>query len=149
MYLKYILTGIALIIGGLLAVQGSINSQLGGILKSPTQAAFVSFFVGTITLFALNIVMRTELPSKALIAEMPLYLFIGGIIGAIYVSSAIILIPKIGVATMLGASIGGQMIVASVIDHYGLFNVAVHAVSPGRIIGIVLLIIGVLLVQRF
>ena len=149
MYLKYILTGIALLIGGLLAVQGSINSQLGGILKSPIQAAFVSFFVGTITLFVLNIAMRTELPPKALIAEMPLYLFIGGVMGAIYVSSAIILIPKIGVATMLGASIGGQMIVASIIDHYGFFNIPVHAVSPGRVIGIVLLIVGVFLIQRF
>jgi len=149
MYLKYVLTGVALLIGGLLAVQGSINSQLGGILKSPYLAAFVSFFVGTLTLFVLNVLMRTELPTKAAVVEMPLYLFVGGIMGAIYVSSAIILIPKIGVATMLGASIGGQMIVASIIDHYGFFNLAVHSISPGRIIGIILLIIGVFLIQRF
>jgi len=149
MYLKYILTGIALLIGGLLAVQGSINSQLGGILKNPLQAAFVSFFIGTLTLFVLNVLMRTELPTKAVIVEIPIYLFIGGIVGAIYVSSAIILIPKIGVATMLGASIGGQMIVASIIDHFGFFNLAVHPISMGRILGIVLLIIGVFLIQRF
>lgn len=149
MYLKYILTGVALLIGGLLAIQGSINSQLGGILKNPFLAAFVSFFVGTITLFVLNVLIRSELPAKETIASIPLYLFIGGIIGAIYVSSAIILIPKIGVATMLGASIGGQMIVASIIDHYGFFNIAVHPVSPGRIIGIIFLIIGVILMQRF
>jgi len=149
MYLKYILTGIALIIGGLLAVQGSINSQLGSILKNPLQAAFISFFVGTVTLFVLNVLMRTELPTKSFIAEMPIYLFVGGIMGAIYVSSAIILIPKIGVATMLGASIGGQMIVASIIDHYGFFNIPVHAISPGRIVGILLLIAGVFLIQRF
>ncbi|TRX72375.1 DMT family transporter [Carboxylicivirga sp. M1479] len=149
MYLKYILTGIALIIGGLLAVQGSINSQLGGILKNPLQAAFVSFLIGTLTLFVLNVLMRAEIPTKEIVSAMPLYLFIGGIIGAVYVSSAIILIPKIGVATMLGASIGGQMIVASIIDHYGFFNINVHAISPGRIIGIILLIIGVFLIQRF
>ncbi len=149
MYLKYILTGVALLIGGLLAVQGSINSQLGGILKSPFLAAFISFFVGTLTLFVLNVLMRAELPPKAIIAEIPLYLFIGGVIGAIYVSSAIILIPKIGVATMLGASIGGQMIVASIIDHYGFFNIAIHPISTGRIVGILLLIVGVFLIERF
>jgi transporter family-2 protein len=149
MYLKYILTGVALLIGGLLAVQGSINSQLGGILKSPFLAAFISFSVGTLTLLALNVLVRTELPTKELLSSMPYYLFLGGIIGAIYVSSAIILIPKIGVATMLGASIGGQMIVASIIDHYGFFNVAIHPISSGRIIGILLLIIGVFLIERF
>ncbi len=149
MYLKYILTGVALLIGGLLAVQGSINSQLGGILKNPLQAAFVSFFIGTLTLFVLNVIMRAELPVKETWVEIPLFLFVGGVIGAIYVSSAIILIPKIGVVTMLGASIGGQMVVASIIDHYGFFNVAVHSISPGRIIGIILLIIGVFLIQRF
>ncbi|MCT4589954.1 MAG: DMT family transporter [Carboxylicivirga sp.] len=149
MYLKYILTGIALLIGGLLSVQGSINSQLGSILKSPTQAAFVNFFVGTLVLLAINVAIKTELPAKETIKDLPLYLFIGGIMGAIYVSSAIILIPKIGVATMLGASIGGQMIVASIIDHYGFFNIPVHAISPGRVIGIILLIAGVFLIQRF
>ncbi|WP_430816731.1 DMT family transporter [Carboxylicivirga sp. RSCT41] len=149
MYFKYILTGIALLIGGLLAVQGSINSQLGGILKSPFLAAFISFSVGTLTLLALNVLVRTELPGKELLSSMPIYLFLGGIIGAIYVSSAIILIPKIGVATMLGASIGGQMIVASIIDHYGWFNVAIHQISAGRIIGILLLIVGVYLIERF
>ncbi|MBS2213675.1 DMT family transporter [Carboxylicivirga mesophila] len=149
MYLKYILTGIALLIGGLLAVQGSINSQLGGLLKNPLQAAFVNFFVGTIILLAINVFAKTDLPAKETIKAIPLYLFIGGVMGAVYVSSAIILIPKIGVATMLGASIGGQMIVASIIDHYGFFNITVHAISPGRIAGIILLIIGVFLIQRF
>ncbi|MCG8579547.1 MAG: DMT family transporter [Bacteroidales bacterium] len=149
MYFKYILTGIALLIGGLLAVQGSINSQLGGILKSPFLAAFISFSVGTLTLLALNVLVRTELPTRELLSSMPVYLFLGGIIGAIYVSSAIILIPKIGVATMLGASIGGQMIVASIIDHNGWFNVAIHQISVGRIIGILLLIVGVYLIERF
>jgi len=149
MYLKYILTGVALLIGGLLAVQGSINSQLGNILKNPFQAAFISFLVGTLTLFVLNVLMREGLPTKTTVAEMPLYLFVGGVIGAIYVSSAIILIPKIGVATMLGASIGGQMVVASIIDHYGFFGMATHSISPGRIFGIILLIIGVVLIQRY
>ncbi len=149
MYLKYILTGIALLIGGLLAVQGSINSQLGGLLKSPLQAAFVNFFVGTLILLAINVATKTGIPEKETVEAIPLYLFVGGVMGAVYVSSAIILIPKIGVATMLGASIGGQMIVASIIDHYGYFNIAVHTISPGRIIGIVLLIIGVFLIQRF
>lgn len=64
-------------------------------------------------------------------------------------SSVVILIPKIGVATMLGATIGGQMILAAIIDHYGFFNLTPHPISLGRIIGIIFLIAGIFLIQRF
>jgi len=149
MYIKYILTAVAIFIGGLLAVQGSMNSQLGGYLKQPLQASFVNFFVGTICLLAVNLLMRTGMPKASLLSQIPLYLFFGGILGAIFVSSVVILIPKIGVSTLLGATIGGQMIVASIIDHYSFFNVDVHPISIGRTAGILCLIIGIFLIQRF
>lgn len=148
MYLKYVLTTIAILIGGLLAVQGSMNAQLGGYLKHPLQASFTNFLVGTICLLLVNLVLRTELPKMNVLAQIPIYLFAGGILGAIFVSSVVILIPKIGVATMLGATIGGQMIVASIIDHYGWFNVSIQPISLGKVFGIILIIGGVFLIQR-
>jgi len=149
MYLKYILTSIAVLIGGLLAVQGSINSQLGGYLKHPLQASFTNFLVGTIALLLMNLILRTEIPKANVLTQVPIYLFFGGVLGAIFVSSVVILIPKIGVATMLGATIGGQMIVASIIDHFGWFNVSPQPISIGKIIGIACLIVGVFFIQRF
>lgn len=146
---KYALTAIALLIGGLLAVQGSMNSQLGTYLKHPLQASFTNFLVGTICLLLINVLLRTELPKASLLTQVPIYLFFGGILGAIFVSSVVILIPKIGVSTMLGATIGGQMIVASIIDHYGWFNVATHPFSLGRLAGIICLLAGIFLIQRF
>ncbi len=149
MYIKYVLTTIAILIGGLLAVQGSINSQLGGFLKHPIQASFTNFLVGTICLFILNLILRTEVPKAEVLSQIPVYLFFGGILGAIFVSSVVILIPKIGVATMLGATIGGQMIVATVIDHFGWFSVNPQPVSIGKIAGILFIIVGVFFIQRF
>jgi transporter family-2 protein len=49
---------------------------------------------------------------------------------------------------MLAASIAGQLIVASIIDHYGFFNVTVHPVSLSRITGIIMLLLGIFLIQR-
>jgi len=149
MYTKYLLVGIALIIGGLLSVQGSINSHLGGFLKHPLQAAFVNFFVGTIALFVLNIILKTEIPGIKELSRVPLYLFFGGLLGAIYVTSAVVLIPKIGVTSMLAASIAGQLIISSIIDHFGFFNVPMHPISIGRMAGIVLLATGIFFIQRF
>ncbi len=145
---KYVFIIAALLIGGFLSVQGSLNAHLSSFLKHPLQASLTNFLVGTIVLILLNVILRTNIPSFAEIKSIPWYLFLGGAIGAMFVTSVVLLIPRIGVTTMLAASIGGQLIVASVIDHYGFFNVAMHPISLHRVAGILMLIVGILLIQR-
>ncbi|WP_462317838.1 DMT family transporter [Marinilabilia sp.] len=145
---KYILIFAALIIGGFLSVQGSINAQLSSFLKHPLQASLTNFLVGTVILILLNIILKTSMPSLAEMKTVPWYLFLGGAIGAMFVTSVVLLIPRIGVTTMLAASIAGQLIVAAVIDHFGFFNVAVHPISLSRVAGIIMLILGIVLIQR-
>ncbi|MGQ1889661.1 DMT family transporter [Thermophagus sp. OGC60D27] len=145
---KYVLVLTALLIGGFLSIQGSINAQLSSYLKHPLQASLTNFMVGSVVLIFLNIFLRTSIPSLHEVKSIPWYLFLGGAIGAMFVTSVVLLIPRIGVTTMLAASIAGQLIVAAVIDHYGFFNVAVHPVSLSRIAGILMLILGIFLIQR-
>lgn len=147
--LKYIYTLIVVFIGCFLAIQGSINTQLTTYLKHPLQGAFVNFLVGTICLLGLNVVFKTQIPEMGSIKSAPWYLFVGGFLGAIFVSSVIFFIPKIGVTTVLAASIAGQLIAASIIDHYGFFGISVHSINTGRIMGILLLLSGIYLIQRF
>ncbi|SFE30830.1 DMT family transporter [Thermophagus xiamenensis] len=145
---KYIFVIIALLVGGFLSIQGSINAQLSSFLRHPLQASLTNFVVGTIVLIMLNVILRTTMPTVNELRMVPWHLFLGGVIGAMFVTSVVLLIPKIGVTTMLAASIAGQLIVATVIDHFGYFNVAIHPVSLSRIAGIIMLIIGIFLIQR-
>jgi transporter family-2 protein len=145
---KYIFIFAALIIGGFLSIQGSINAQLASFLKHPLQASLTNFLVGTIILIFLNVVLRTSIPSMTEMKAVPWYLFLGGAIGAMFVTSVVLLIPQIGVTTMLAASIAGQLIIAAIIDHYGFFGINVHAISLSRVAGIVLLIVGIFLIQK-
>ncbi|WP_235207939.1 DMT family transporter [Saccharicrinis fermentans] len=147
--MKYIYTLIVLIIGCFLAIQGSINTQLTSYLKHPLQGALVNFLVGTITLVGLNIIFKTHIPDWAHVKTAPIYLFLGGCLGAIFVSSVIFFIPKIGVTTVLAASIAGQLIAASIIDHYGFFGFTVHTISAGKVIGILLLLAGIFMIQKY
>ncbi len=148
-YIKFLFTIIVLVIGCFAAIQGSINTQLTTYLKNPLQGALVNFLVGTICLIALNFIFRTQIPDWNLVKTAPWYLFIGGMLGAIFVSSSIFFISKIGVTTVLAASIAGQLIAAAVIDHYGYFGLTVHPISVQRIIGIVLLLSGIFLIQKY
>ncbi|MCW3805179.1 DMT family transporter [Plebeiibacterium marinum] len=147
--MKLIYTLIVLFIGCLLAIQGSINTQLTTFLKHPLQGAFVNFFVGTIALIGLNFLFKTQIPDWGHLKTAPWYLFIGGMMGAIFVSSVIFFIPKIGVTTVLAASIAGQLIAASIIDHYGFFGISIHQISAGRIFGILLLLGGIFFIQKY
>ncbi len=147
--MKIFYTIVVLLIGFLLAIQGSINTQLTTFLKHPLQGALVNFMVGFICLIFLNLILRTQIPDWGSVKEVPWYLFIGGMLGAIFVSSVIFFIPKIGVTTVLAASIAGQLIAASVIDHFGFFGLTAHPVSAGRIAGILLLAGGIFLIQKY
>lgn len=147
--MKIIYTLIVLVIGTLLAVQGSINTQLTTFLRHPLQGALVNFMVGFICLIGLNFIFRTQTPDWEHVRTAPWYLFAGGMLGAIFVSSVIFFIPKIGVTTVLAASIAGQLIAASIIDHFGLFGLTVHPINPGRVFGILLLLGGIFLIQKY
>ena len=147
--MKVIYTTIVLLIGFLLAIQGSVNTQLTTFLKHPVQGALVNFLVGFLCLLALNVIFKTQIPDWGHLKTTPWYLFAGGILGAIFVSSVIFFIPKIGVTTVLAASIAGQLIAASIIDHFGFFGLTTHPISAGRIGGILLLVGGIFLIQKY
>lgn len=146
--MKLALIGIALVLGTLIAVQGSINAGLGKLLHHPLQAALVNFLVGGFILVIINLLIKAPIPDWSTIKLVPVYLLIGGVLGAIFVSMAIILIPKIGVANTLGAALVGQLIMSVIIDHFGWFGAQAQNISPARIVGVLLLLTGLYLVQR-
>ncbi len=145
----FIYIALAIIIGGFIPIQGSINTKLASYFNHPLRASFISFLVGTLTLIIINLFVKESLPSFERIFRMPFHIFIGGILGAFFVTSMIFLIPKIGTAALLGASVAGQMLVSIVIDHRGLLEVPVHPASILRLAGVLLLFSGVYLIQRF
>ncbi|MFV0522232.1 MAG: DMT family transporter [Mangrovibacterium sp.] len=147
--MKFFFTLLVILAGCMLAVQGSVNSQLTGYLKHPLQSALVNFSVGFIVLLVINFTLRTGFPNLILVKAAPWYLFCGGVLGALFVSSMIFSIPQIGVSTALAASIGGQLIAAVIIDHFGFFGLNIHTISLGRIMGIILLLVGIFLIQRY
>jgi transporter family-2 protein len=73
---------------------------------------------------------------------------VGGLLGAVYVLTTIILAPKLGAATLIAAVVAGQMMASLILDQYGLVGFPVHPVSALRLLGAALVIAGVVLVQR-
>lgn len=147
--MNWFLIFFALVAGTLLPIQAGINTQLARVLGHPLLAASVSFVVGAIALLLYTFVFHiwgTSVSSVAM--RTPWYLWIGGLLGAVYLTATIILAPLLGAATMIGLIVAGQMLASITLDHFGLVGFPVHPINFWRGLGAILLICGVALIQR-
>ena len=62
---------------------------------------------------------------------------------------ALVLVPRVGAATYLSAMIAGQLLASVVIDHFGHMGLAVREITPGRVVGVVLVLAGMAAIRVF
>jgi bacterial/archaeal transporter family-2 protein len=134
--------------GVLLPVQAGINAQLRSGVGSPLVAGLVSFLVGTVGLAAVVVLLRAPVTLRPAWVASPWWYWMGGLLGATFVVASIVLAPRLGAATMVAAIVAGQMIASLLLDQYGLLGFPTHPISGVRVLGAVLVIGGVILVQR-
>ncbi|MGP7819650.1 DMT family transporter [Niallia sp. 01092] len=139
----------ALFAGMALPVQTAINAELRTTIQSPYLAAMISFLVGATVLCGVTLaVEHTIIPNKVVFTK-PWWIWSGGALGILFVLANVILMPKIGSALTVGLTLAGQLIMAIIIDHFGWFHLPVHEINIPRIIGVLLILGGIFLVQRF
>ncbi|WP_169802141.1 DMT family transporter [Neomoorella mulderi] len=138
----------ALGIGAIWALQPVINAGLAR-STGPLMASTISFLIGSLLLIisvAIYHCFAKEPFNFAVLSQVnPIY-YMGGAIGAAVVLGMTTIIPKLGAGGVLSAAITGQLIMAAVIDHFGLLGAPRIALNSLRLIGIILLLIGVNLV---
>jgi transporter family-2 protein len=147
MFWTYII--IALLAGAVLPMQAAVNAQLRYVVGSSLLAALVSFGVGTAALLLYAAFARLPLPDGRAALQAPWWAWSGGLLGAFYVLTAILVAPRLGTAALMGLALAGQLIAALVLDHYGLLGLSVHPLSLWRVVGTILLLAGVVLITRF
>ena len=136
---------LALGVGIAMAFQTAINSQLREHLHSPLQAALLSFTVGTIVLALMVFFQSAEKPSVAELANIPWLLWIGGCLGVYAISMSIYTAPKLGFLTFSGLVIFGQIAISMLLDHFGLLGMDKTPINWQRLLGSIIIFVGVLL----
>ncbi|HET9041302.1 MAG TPA: DMT family transporter [Gemmatimonadales bacterium] len=139
---------VAVLAGAMLPVQTGVNVQLRGLLGQPLAAALVSFVVGTLGLAAVVAALRVPVPVGTVWERSDWWHWSGGLLGAAYIAVTVVLAPRLGAATLIAALVAGQMAASLIVDHYGWVGFAEHAVSPMRLAGAALIVVGVVLVRR-
>ena len=147
--MQYFLIFLAFLCGAVFPTQAALNSQMTKFVGHPVLAALLSFLSGLIGLFLYALIARLPLSSLLQAKNAPWYVWFAGLLGAFYISTVIVLIPRLGFALTFGLIVAGQMAVSLLFDHYGILHTPIREISVGRIIGALLLIAGVILIRKF
>jgi transporter family-2 protein len=140
-----VLVGVAA--GCLVGMQAPINARLGKTVGS-VQAATFSFLVGTVVLVAITAFVNGGLGELTNVGRAPWWALIGGLLGAVYVTVALIAVRTLGASGLTAVAIAGQLAISVVIDRFGLLGLAKQHIDASRILGLALLVAGVVLVVR-
>jgi len=115
------------------ALQQILNANLRVQLQSPWWAGFISYFVGMVAMLAVATVMPGPRLSLSTIQASPgaWVAWTGGIFGAIFIITAILMVPRLGAAMVLTLIVVGQMVGSLAFDHFGAFGVPIHPRKDG------------------
>lgn len=139
---------LGILAGAFVAIQAPVNAALARGLGSTIAAAAISFLAGAMVLGVITLALsRAQGTIVDWRAPAPWLFIVGGCLGAVYVTSTIILIPRLGAAALMAFLVAGQLISGMVIDRLGLLGVAMREISVGRIAGALLLVSGAVMVR--
>jgi bacterial/archaeal transporter family-2 protein len=133
--------------GACIALQAAANGSLRTNLGDARYAAFFSICGTIATAVILVLAIRPSLPPATAFRATPWWNWVGGPFGAVFVLAGAGLTPKLGSAAFIAAVVGGQLVCALVLDHFGLMDVPQQGLSVGRVMGAALVFAGVLLVR--
>ena len=133
-----------LAIGALVALQPPVNSELGR-RTSDLGAAFVSVSV-TFLILGVILVAFGDLGSLSKVREVPAIYLSGGVYGAAFVAVSLVTVRHLGAGTTIALLVSAQLIVAALLDQFGVLGLEQLSLTPLRLLGIATLICGTVLV---
>lgn len=147
-----VLALMAMFAGGSIAVQAAMNARLGIYLKSAWLATGYAFLTSFLLIATLIVITHYKTIAGSFgqitFSTIPWYLWCSCVLSVIGVGTMYWLIPKMGVGIMMSYALTGQLVVAMLISHFGLFESPQKALSLGKLVGSVFLVIGIVLINK-
>ncbi len=126
-----------------IAWQQAVNGQIREASGSAATATFVNFLVGTSVLLIATLVHSVWAGwPAALPANLVLYL--GGLVGAMFIALAVLVVPVTGVLLLALGTIAGQLLTSVVLDL--VVPAAGHPLTVQTVVGAALTLVAVALV---
>lgn len=131
--------------GGIVTLSRLINSALGSYIGS-LNGSFVNHIVGA--LFAAILLLVGLGNGQIHFQGIPIYYFIGGMLGVFLVTFNNYAVPFLGAAAVAILMLFAQLLTSSLIDHFGLLGARVLPLSLLKLAGLSFLLLGSILVIK-
>ncbi|MCB2291082.1 DMT family transporter [Clostridium sp. CS001] len=135
----------AVFIGILITIMVTFN----GVLASSTGQYVSILIIHIVGLMAIIIILMFKREKIKLHRNIPLYLFSGGSIGVLVVFLNNLCFSYLGASLTLSLGLFGQLVLASFIDHYGLFGMDIYKFKKKKIIGFAIVFLGLVTMIKY
>lgn len=140
---------LAFVAGALIPVQAASNAALSRVINGNVPFAALTLFVVAAAATALVTLFAGQgWPEMATLRTAPWWSYSGGFIVAFYVFTITFLSPRLGVGAAIALIVTGQIVAALAIDHFGLMRSLTFSLTPTRVLGGALVIVGAFLALR-
>ena len=123
------------------AIQAALMGRFGERIGVVEAVAFASM-VTTLVALASLLVVRQSVSGLADGLRAPPWMWLAGVMSAFIVFAVALGPPRVGTTTTIALIIAGNLVMAAVIDRYGLFGLDRIGLTPVRVLGLALLGIG-------
>lgn len=148
--MRELLIVLAIAAGCALPIQAAINGQLRAHAGSPVLTSLISFGTGTIVLAVIHfVVLRGAWPGWSTLGRASWWMWLGGPLGTLFVLAGVLAAPRLGTTSMMVLVIAGQLLMAVLLDHFGLLGLPLREAGVARIAGVLMVLAGAVLVTRF
>src|SRR5687767_1085658 len=106
--------------GGMVAMQPAMNSQLGKVTGA-LPAALLSFLIGAVVLGTI-VVATGQTGGLTSGFDVEWYYLLGGVLGALWISTSLVAIDSLGAGGVVAATITGQLTGSVVLDRLGVLG---------------------------
>jgi transporter family-2 protein len=80
--------------------------------------------------------------------SLPWYALVAGIFGLVVIAAISYMIPRIGIASGTIAIVAGQILIGTLLDHFGLLGAAVRPLDFTRLFGLGVVLLGLWLTVK-
>ena len=133
--------------GACIALQASANARFRENIASQWYAAYCSILGTVLTATLYLAITRPPLPTAAQFKGTEWWNWIGGPLGALIVLAGATLTRELGAAAFIALVVGGQLLCSMTLDHFALLGLKEQPITPGRVLGAVLVVAGVVCIK--
>lgn len=136
---------LSVLTGAFIAVMITFNGELGSRTGNYLSSVIIHI-VGLMVIIVILIITKSKLKIDK---EVPIYMYSAGAIGVFTVLFNNITFSTLGVSLTIALGLFGQSMASIVIDHYGLLGMKVIKFNPNKLVGLVLIILGIIVMAIF